>query len=379
MASTRAARLAPLELRRILAINGTASSNPPVDLIGVMPNLRTIIIGTFVNLAPNFYLRDYVGDKGDVPRSGVLSASPDIILRQAPVNNPQGTFGQGSGTEDNDYLSQDVPAGKDSAIYVRLRNRGGSDATNVSVNVYYSRPATLQTPNLWNPIGTVTLPLIPTGNILTVSPELVWPAAAVPGVGHYCFIAVAGNTDEPAPALTDFKTLDGFERFIEDNNKVAWRNFNIISAPPSSEPGMPHRFPILIPGAFDITRIFTLETLDSLPRESTARLEMPLTLARQLRLKLPESQIQGKVVVLPLHSFAWNVIGTGVLPPGSLAECNLMVSVPKQTYTQPGVYEFAIRQLYQDREVGRVTWHFGQPASLKHCHCREDCDCRVLH
>jgi serine protease len=310
----------------------------------------------------------------------VLSMSPDIILRQSSVgNNPQGTFGQGSHTEDNDYLSQDVQAGKDSAIYVRLRNRGGSNATNVSVNVYYSRPATLQTPNLWTPIGTVTLPSIPTANILTVSPELVWPAAAIPGPGHYCFIAVAGNADDPAPALADFKTFDNYTKFIENNNKVAWRNFNILSGPPSREQGIPHHLPILIPGAFDIARVFTLETLGSLPRDSTVKLEVPLTLARQLRFKVPESQIQGKIVVLPLSPFAQSILGTGVLPPGSLAKCSLLISVPEKTYTKPGVYDFAIRQLSHGREVGRVTWHFGQPASLKPCHCREDRGCQVLH
>lgn len=368
-------RFAPLELRLILAINGTASSTPSTDLIGVMPNLRAIITGTFVNLAPNFYLRDYVGDNGDVPRSGLLSLSPDIIVRQSPVSNPQETFGQGSGTENNDFLSQDVLVDRNNAIYVRLRNSGGSDATDVSVSVYYSQPATLPTPNLWTLIGTVTLPSVPTGNILTVSNELVWPAAAVPGLGHYCFIAVAGNAEDPAPGLADFQTLDNYETFIENNNKVAWRNFNVIPAPPSLGPGAPHHFPILIPGAFDIARVFTVEALGNLPRGSAVELQIPLTLARQLRLKLQDSQVKEKLAILPLHPFAQSTIGTGVLPPGSLAECNLLVSVPEQTYTQPGVYEFALRQLYQDREVGRVTWHFGQPASLKHCHCREDCCC----
>ena len=42
------------------------------------------------------------------PTTGRVSQSPDIIVRQAAVTDPQGTYGAGSGTENDPRLSQDV-------------------------------------------------------------------------------------------------------------------------------------------------------------------------------------------------------------------------------------------------------------------------------
>ena len=88
-------RLGPWQLRAILSdpANGTASQAPK-DRIGVMPNLRAIIDGNVLNLAPDVYLRDFVGDTGD-PHNSPISASPDVILRPSPVRIPQKAFGQG--------------------------------------------------------------------------------------------------------------------------------------------------------------------------------------------------------------------------------------------------------------------------------------------
>lgn len=41
-------------------------------------------------------MRDHVGDSGD-PHAGAVSSSPDIILLQAQIPNPQSAFGEGSG------------------------------------------------------------------------------------------------------------------------------------------------------------------------------------------------------------------------------------------------------------------------------------------
>jgi serine protease len=128
-------RFSPRELRRILVTYGTASSAPSTDKIGVMPDLRAIINGNELNLAPDLYLRDFVGDTGN-PTSGIVSQSPDIIVKQAAVANPQTTYGAGSGTENDPALSDDVDTGHDNFVYVRLLNRAGSAAANVSVDVH---------------------------------------------------------------------------------------------------------------------------------------------------------------------------------------------------------------------------------------------------
>jgi hypothetical protein len=46
-------KLSPLQVRKILATGGTASSNPTVDRIGVQPNLKAITDGSYINLAPD--------------------------------------------------------------------------------------------------------------------------------------------------------------------------------------------------------------------------------------------------------------------------------------------------------------------------------------
>jgi len=134
-------------LRALLSdpATGTPSQTPATDRIGVMPNLRAIIDGQILNLAPDVYLRDFVGDTGD-PHSGAISASPDVILRESPEANPQAAFGEGSGSENNTMLGLEAEAGQDNFIYVRVRNRGGSAAANVQATVYWSPPATLVTP-----------------------------------------------------------------------------------------------------------------------------------------------------------------------------------------------------------------------------------------
>ncbi|HMJ60771.1 MAG TPA: S8 family peptidase, partial [Bryobacteraceae bacterium] len=296
-------RFSPLELRRILTTNGTPSATPATDGIGVMPNLRAIITGHELNLAPDLFLRDYVGDLGD-PTSGIVSQSPDIIVRQAAVADPQAIYGASSGTENDPSLSQDVDTGHPNFVYVRLLNRGGSPATGVSVDVYWSPPATLVTPNLWTLIGTATLPSVPTGNVLTVSSGITWPSAALPGPGHYCFVAVVGSVQDPKPGLAAFSTFNQYVAFIENNNNVAWRNFDVVIGPPSSgaPPGF-YRLPFLIPGAFDTSHVFELETLGRLPERSRAFLEVPEWLADALRPHPCEIKRNAKsrTARIPLH------------------------------------------------------------------------------
>lgn len=359
-------RFAPLALRRLLTLDGTPSGNPAADRIGVMPNLRAIIDGAELNLTPDIYLRDSVGDVGD-PTSGHVSMSPDIIVRQLPVADPGASFGEGSGSENDPALSQPVVANTDHTLYVRLRNRGGADATSVSVDVYWSAPSTLVTPNLWSLIGTTTLPWIPTGSSLEVSDAITWAAAAVPGTGHYCFVAVAGNGQDPKPGPAAFTTWANYLTFVQNNNNVAWRNFDVIPAPPSASREGTHRLPFVIPGAFDASRRFAIEVMGGLPRGSEAALEMPIALAKQLRVKLQFDQIvhDGELVRIPLHVFGRQRIGAGVLPAGSITQCALLVRVPEDTYQGRGRHELAIRQLQGDLEVGRLTWHFGQPTGSK--------------
>jgi hypothetical protein len=288
-----------------------------------------------------------------------VSRSPDIIVRNSAVASPQAAYGSGSGTENDPLLSDNVRTGSDNFVYVRVLNRGGSAAAAVSVDVYWSPPSTLVSPNLWNLIGTATLPSVPTGNVLTVSNGLTWPSANIPAVGHYCFVAVAGNAQDPKPSPATFATFNQYVTYVENNNNVAWRNFNVVAGPPSegAPPGF-YKEPFLIAGAFDTSHRFELEAIGHLPEKSRALLEMPMWLADALRPHVREMKIDEKrgVAVMPLHPAGLQKLGRAVLHARAKAECALLVRIAENSREHG--YEFAIRQMYERKEVGRVTWRF---------------------
>ncbi|KAK3309273.1 peptidase S8/S53 domain-containing protein [Chaetomium strumarium] len=373
--ATRGVKLSPLEMRDVLKINGTPSNDPAFDRISVMPNLRAIIDTLFdnnnnTNQTTDIYIRDHVGDAGDTT-SGTISASPDIIVRQQPIANPDLALGPGSGTESNPSLSQPVLAGHDHSVYIRLLNRGTAAAAagSTTVSVYWSEPATLVTPNMWQQIGTVTFPsIIPSGNVttsssnstLTVSPRLDWPASAAPDTaGHYCFVALAGTRNDPVPVVPT--TFPDFAKFVRENNNVAWQNFNVVSAPANAKDRW-HRFAVAVPGAWDGDREFTLRAVGKLPQGSKVRLQLPKDLSKALRVK--GGCAEKEAVTIGLHPGKTVTVGKGTLGKGSLARCELQVRVPEEVYGTEGEVEFALVQEWEGVEMGRVTWRFGPEAEL---------------
>jgi serine protease len=352
-------RFGPWQLRAILSdpANGTPSQNPGVDRIGVMPNLRAIIDGSILNLAPDVYLRDFVGDVGD-PHTGAISASPDVILRQTAVADPQASFGEGSGTENDPALGFEAEAGQDNFIYVRLRNRGGSAAANVDATVYWAPVSTLVTPDLWTLVGSTTVPNVLTGDLLTVSDAIVWPAAQIPATGHYCFVTLIGHAQDPAPQPADFLNWDNFRLFIRANNNVTWRNFNVVNnAPPTSaEPPNYVALPFLVAGAPDKGRRMRLEVVGRLPKGAEVMLEMPRELAQllQVRPATGKTSKNRRVTLVPVNPAGRTIFGERVFPARARIPMRLLVNVPKELRK----YEFEIfaRQLYENEEVGRVTW-----------------------
>jgi hypothetical protein len=351
-------RFSPAQLRSLLSnpASGTASSNPANDRIGVMPNLRAII-DSVLNVAPDVYLRDFVGDTGD-PHTGPVSSSPDVFLRPTAVADPQSAFGQGSGTENSDILGAEAEAGQDNFIYVRIRNRGGA-ATNVTTRTFWAPPATLVTPDLWTFIGDMTIPNVPSGDLLTVSDAITWAAASIPAPGHYCFVALIGTARDPVPDPAAFLNWNNFLRFIRENNNVTWRNFNVVNNVPSVA-GAPPNFlvlPFLAPGAPDEARLMQLEVLARLPEGAKLLLEMPDYLAEGLCLLSPEVRINPKrcTVAVPLNPHGRTTFREVAFPAKSRAKLQLLVRIPDDL--RKHAYDVIARQLYQKQEVGRITWH----------------------
>src|SRR5262249_20089005 len=142
-------------------------------------------------------------------------------------------------------------------------------------------------------------------------------------------------------------------------NNVAWRNFNVVPGPPSA--GY-YRAPFYVLGAFDTSHAFELETIARLPAGSRALVEMPGWLADALRPHACEIKVEGKSgkVTIPFNIAGRQRLGTAILHAKSMAACHLRIEIPEPERTLHA-YEVAIRQVYKQVEVGRVTWRLGGP------------------
>lgn len=353
-------RLSPGQMRVLLSNPGTGTAQGPnrAGAIGVMPNLRAIIQNT-LGLVPDIYLRDQVGDSGLVPSAGAISASPDIIVQRAPVADPDASFGEGSGTENSAALGFEVEAGQDNYIYVRMRNRGTSDAQGVTATVYWSEVATLVTPDMWQLIGTTAPQDVPQGDTLVATDPLVWPKGGIPATGHYCFIGVLNHPQDPAPPLPGPTDWSGFTGLIRDQNNVTWRNFNVVDnlPDPSADP-MALEFRIV--GAPDRARRFDFEILQRLPHGAQLWLELPLGLSSKVtegRLWRMEIDRERQLARIQLPTEPRTPVCGVRLAASVKLQARFLVRGPERRVGSG--HSLAVRQLFEGIEVGRVTWQFG--------------------
>lgn len=358
-AAATGTRLSPMQLRTILAnpATGTPQGTTVAGAIGVMPDLEAIVTDV-LGIAPDVYLRDSVGDTGIVPSTGAISASPDIILRPSPVADPVAAFGEGSGTENSSTLGFEAEAGQDNSIYVRIRNRGAADANGVRATIYWSPVATLVTPASWTLVGTTAPVNVPVGDTIVVAGPVTWPAAAIPGEGHYCFVGVLSHPSDPAPPTPPAMSWDDFRAMIRGQNNVTWRNFNVVDSIP--DPGAdPAVFAFHIAGAPDRARRFTLEVLQRFPRGAEVWLQLPLSLAARLRQQRQwniEFDRERRYAMVRLPAQRLVSLGELVLPARALFPVRVHVHGAKGM--ERGGHGLAVRQLYEGEEVGRVTWQF---------------------
>jgi len=350
------------------AIN-TRSANYGVDRIGVMPNLKGIL--NALGAAPDVYLRDYVGDTGDV-HAGAISLSPDIIVRPLGEANPDVTFGPG--TESDLMLGPTATFGQDNYVYVRVWNRANVDAANVTATVFYAAVATLLMPVDWKLIGSVLIPNVAKNNVMTVSTPITWPSANVPAQGHYCFIALVGNAQDPAPNPATFLTFDNYYAFIRSNNNVTWRNFNVIDEPVpvlaraqerragASAQGVPqdrgnrgesYALEFSAPGAVDSDRDFVLAVGSRLPLDANLWLEAPVSLLDE-RLPITASGQEPQMGRVAIGPHGRTALPAVLFPARSRSLCRLLVDMPLEPPQANS--EVYVSQLYEGFEVGRVTW-----------------------
>lgn len=317
---------------------------------------------------PALYLRHNLADDGTT-HTGSLSDSPDIIVRNNPVANPQATFSTAASIASDAESDPTVLPGQANYVYLRGWNRG-ADAPNTFATVYWSPPSTLVTPDLWTLIGSAYYPDLPPGSLVEVSnPGIVWPSDEIPAVGHYCFVAMIGNAAAPAPDPSSFATFDDFMNYVYANNNLTWRNFNV------GQPGQfglpPHlrqlqRMPFLVAGAWDRPRLFEIEVEAELPGESKLVLDFPHWLGCAARPgeveERDDPEHEGpdrRRRLIPLPAKGRHSLGELELPAGARAHSRVLVEVPAGRRKEP--HRIVIRQLYKGREAGRITWVSRKP------------------
>jgi hypothetical protein len=352
-------RLPPAQLRALLSDDtiNTRSASHGVDKIGVMPNLKRILQDA-LGIAPDLYMRDYVGDTG-ATHAGAISLSPDVIVRPQADPDPAVTFGLG--TEADLMLGPTVTAGQDNFVYVRVWNRASvAAAAATTVEVFYASAATLLTADAWTRIGSVTIGNVPANNVMTVSPPIRWAAADVPAPGHYCFVALVGNAQDPAPTRASFLNFDYFFMYIRNNNNVTWRNFDVVAAPPPPPPpglgaegGDDYAFDFMAPGAWDSDRNFELAVGARLPPGARVRLEAPISLLTDSVPFLDVSR-SGETGRIPITPHGRMKLAPMLFPARSRSRCRLLVHVPSTDRERD--FELYVSQLYEGFEVGRMTW-----------------------
>lgn len=362
--ATTGTRLSPGQMRVLLSnpATGTAQGTTVAGAIGVMPNLAAIVPA--LGLVPDVYLRDWVGDTGAIPWTGPICGSPDVIVRPSAVANAQFVYGEGSGTENSAALGDVVEFGQDNFIYVRVRNRGGAPSTNVVATVYWSPPSTLVTPSMWQIIGSVTIPAVPVGDVLTVSPALTWPKAGIPGTGHYCFVAILHHSNDPAPPIPSPLGWSAYYDLIRANNNVTWRNFNVENVLPDT-PDAITSFAFHLTGAEDRARQFAFEVERKLPADAMLMLEGPLKLLVRLKGENPWELARsedGKNARLTLPALPRIPLPPTLIGRGARLPCVFKI-ISGKTRVEYG-HGVAIRQMYRNEEFGRINWQFAPEPCL---------------
>jgi hypothetical protein len=341
-----------------------SSAASPVNLIDdVYP------LGPLPAQLPSLYMRNNTGDNATT-HGGPLGGSPDIILKNAQVANPQATYSTPASVANANESDASVIAGQTNYLYLRVWNGGAAVAQNTFATVYFSPPATLVTPSMWTLIGSSYYQTVPTGNAVEVSTlGIPWPADQIPAPGHYCFVATVGNAYQTAPdpaLLNTFSSFQDYENYIATTNQVTWRNFNVVAVPSGQiRPSWGHliSLPFHLTGAWMEDAVFQFETIADLPKGAELALEVadwigrglaPASKAPRARRDLVTDPANPARLRIPLPVARTHTLAEIRLPAHTAAPSHLFAYIPPEAHDRP--FDVAIRQLYRRKEVGRITW-----------------------
>lgn len=344
--------LTPWRLRQLLADPTTSTPQGPdvPGAIGVMPDLQAILRHSALKLLPDLFLRRSL----DIECRDVTCMSPDVFL-----------------CEDADKVdvdSLDVPTYLNSEshpMHVRVRNLGGRDGNtaNVAVSFYVGPAATLLTPERWAFAGSKVDSvgkIIPRGGRAVALSSLV---VSTPAGTRSSLMAILTYRDSVEPLVEPLldplagKSFD-WEAFLDllDDGEVGCRNVHGVSLGSSDK----SEVEFSITGAMDRERTFDLEVVQHLPQGVQVSLDLPAVLAASLRqrqswggeMSLAETTPGRRLLALP--AIPRLLFRDVVVRQGASHDAYLVFENPEMLNWAG--HSVAIRQLWQGREVGRITW-----------------------
>jgi len=306
-------------------------------------------LGERLHLAfADLFMRDNLTDDGAEPSpGGGMSLSPDINHFRSELLDPQATL-TGAGTMINSTLFEMIEIGQPNYIYVRVQNRGYS-VSDATVNIYWTRPSTLPTPASWHYLGSIDVPAVAPDAFACGGP-LVW-SEGIPERGHYCFIGVLSNAQDPAPDLASVTDSDSFYDLIRLNNNVVWKNFDVDNL----FAGGYARIVFRIQGWPRKSIIGDLEIdLTSLPANVKAEFRLVKRLLTNTRLFNTEIAAKTSLFArLKLTGGTTNAIREMPLRPSDNTDGILHLTLSEDI--PDGVYDISMRQLVNGSEMGRIT------------------------
>ena len=386
--------LSPQQMRNILSdsTKGTlayndngvdAAGNPTAGInnnVGVMPNLGEIIpsLTDSSDGIADIYIRDNTLDNGNIPSTGMISASPDIIIRQNKVLSPQITYGFNSGTGNKIKLSNDVSEHVDNYIYTRVKNKGTKIGNNTSTDLYWAKPSTLLTPDEWNYIGTSKSMNVPNNNNLYVHDPITWKHSDVSSANvpnHCSFVAITGCDSDPK-TLTQLQVSNytanynwaDFINLIRNNNNVTWKSFNVL------DPQLYGPFKFDFKGAFDIDRLFELKVYNPFDDND---IKFYWLLPKFIGINIIETIGDVKNIVnvvidkvdfykIPLPDKKEYTINL-TLPKNTTYNSFISIETTKQIYSQEFYAKQSIMHGQEKIELGRVTWAYKSDPNSQEC------------
>lgn len=352
------APLTPATVRSLLAdpTNGTPQADSPAFPtttypIGPLPDVGRVLRAA--GIYADVYMRDNVADTGTEPyMGGILCWSPDIIARKSPAASPSVDFGPT--TWGNANLGEKIEFGQDNYIYVRMHNRGNAP-DDVTVSIYWTNAAGFLHPSTWNLLDTLTVNNVLPGGYRVEGP-VIWPAADVPTVGHYCLIGVVNSARDPITIPGAFSTVGEYLDFVRNHNNICYRNIDVEDVV-FGAPVPPFTF--LLCGLPEKAAHFRMEVRHNLPKDANIEVEVAKPIPRFERME----EIKGKQgllrrlepkTVFQLKEHRPLIVDKIHLKQKGKVPVKIQIKMPKDI--RPGEYLIYADQYLGNAHLGRVNY-----------------------